>query len=125
MGCDDYPRPECDIAYDETLKLVGQLTGVASYGRDLLKAYQQRGDELTKLRAERDQFKAERDKAYHNYKLVRAENADLRHVRIADRLRGLKAVQVLKQLVDAIEDDHAGDMSPLWAEARRVLGETK
>lgn len=45
--------------------------------------------------------------------------------RIADRLRGLKAVRVLKQLVDAIEDDHAGDMSPLWAEARRVLGETK
>lgn len=28
-------------------------------------------------RAERDQFKAERDKAYHDYKLVRAENADL------------------------------------------------
>lgn len=52
MGCDDYPRPERDIAYDETLKLVGQLTGVASYGRDLLKAYQQRGTELAKLRAQ-------------------------------------------------------------------------
>jgi len=33
--------------------------------------------------------------------------------------------EVLKQLVDAIEDDHAGDMTPLWAEARRILGEAK
>lgn len=91
MGCDDYPRPERDIAYDETLKLVGQLTGVASYGRDLLKAYQQRGTELAKLRAELADERAtavEAAKSYnascsalvHERDALLAENADLRRL---------------------------------------------
>jgi hypothetical protein len=43
--------------------------------------------------------------------------------RPAVRPVGAAATSILRRLVSAIDDDPDGDLTPLWAEARQVLGE--